>query len=354
MFGKLKEKLKNFFSKVEKEEEKEEEEIKKIEKTTKKKEIISKKEEIKKEPETIGEKIWEDIEKEEPKKGFFAKFKDRFKKRISEEKFDELWKDLEEVLFENNVALEVVNKIKSDLKKSVVEQEIKKSVEEDIEEALKNSIKEILKEDKNIISKIKGKKPFVIVFFGINGTGKTTSIAKLSHLLKKNKLSCVLAAGDTFRAASIEQLNMHASKLKVPIIKGNYGSDPASIAFDAIAYAKAHSIDVVLIDTAGRMHTQTNLIREMGKIVKVANPDLKIFVGEAIAGNDIVEQVKIFDQNVGIDGIILSKSDIDEKGGAALSVSYTTNKPILFLGTGQEYENLEVFDKEKMIKRIFE
>jgi len=343
MFGKLKEKLKGFFSKVEKEEKKEEKEIKKIEKT------------IENKPEReIGGKIWADIEAEEPKKGFFAKFRDRFKKKISEEKFDELWKELELVLLENNVALEVVNKIKKDLKSSLVEKEIKKSVEEDIKEALKESIKNILKEEKNILNKIKEKKPYVIVFFGINGTGKTTSIAKLAHLLQKNKLSSVLAAGDTFRAASIEQLSKHASKLKVPIIKGNYGSDPASIAFDAIAYARAHRIDVVLIDTAGRMHTQTNLIREMEKIVKVSKPDLRLFVGEAIAGNDIVEQVKIFDANVGIDGIILSKADIDEKGGAALSVSHTTNKPILFLGTGQEYNDLEVFDKEKMIKRIFE
>jgi len=345
MFAKLKEKLKGFFSRVEKEEEKEESKVKEIEKTIEK--------DVKKSRE-IGEKIWKDIEKEEPKKGLFEKFRERFTKKISSEKFDELWAELEIVLLENNVALEVVNKIKNDLKSSLVEREIKKSIEEDIKEALKESIKNILKEEKNILDKIKEKKPYIIVFFGINGTGKTTTIAKFSNLLRKNNLSSVLAASDTFRAASIEQLDKHASKLEVPIIKGKYGSDPASIAFDAVAYAKAHNIDVVLIDTAGRMHTQTNLIKEMEKIVRVSKPDLKIFVGEAIAGNDIVEQVKIFDQNIGIDGIILSKADIDEKGGAALSVSHTTNKPILFLGTGQEYDDLEIFDKEKIIKRIFE
>jgi fused signal recognition particle receptor len=343
MFNKLKERFKKFFSAGEKES---------IDETVEKKKKIKKEE--RRDELKVGEKIWKDIEKEEEKKGIFSKFKERFQKKVSEEDFNKLWKEIENILFENNVAVEVANKIKDDLKKVIIGKEIKNDIQQDIKQALKESIKNILKEDKEILNRIKSKKPYVIVFFGINGTGKTTGIAKLSYLLNKNKLSCVLAAADTFRAASIEQLSQHASKLKVPIIKGNYGSDPASIAFDAIAYAKAHKIDVVLIDTAGRMHTQTNLIKEMEKIVKVAKPDLRLFVGEAIAGNDIVEQVKIFDDNVGIDGIILSKSDIDERGGASLSVSYTTGKPILFLGTGQKYEDFEIFNKEKMIKRIFD
>ncbi|MEM3405514.1 MAG: signal recognition particle-docking protein FtsY [Candidatus Pacearchaeota archaeon] len=352
MFNKFKEKLKNFFSKVRKEEKEEKTLI--IDEKEEKKE----KEIIKKEEKEIGEKIFQDIEKEDKKTGIFTKFKERFKRKITEEKFDIIWQNLEEILIENNVAFSVVRKIKEDLKKNLIEKEIKKSIEEDIKEALKESIKGILKEEKDIIEKIKNrlkeKKPYVIVFFGINGTGKTTTIAKLSYLLQKNKLSCVLSASDTFRAASIEQLSYHASKLKVPIIKSSYGADPASVAFDAIQYAKAHNIDVVLIDTAGRMHTQTNLIREMEKIVRVSKPDLKLFVGEAIAGNDIVEQVKIFDSHIGIDGIILSKADVDEKSGSVLSVSYITNKPILFLGTGQKYDDLEIFEKEKIIKRIFE
>ena len=196
------------------------------------------------------------------------------------------------------------------------------------------------------------KDPFVILFCGINGTGKTTTIAKIATFLKENDLSCVLAAGDTFRAASIEQLETHAKKLKVPIVKSNYGSDPASVAHDAISYAKKNKIQAVLIDTAGRLHSNTNLMDEMKKIVRVAKPDLKIFVGESLTGNDIIEQVKSFNWSIGIDGIILTKADIDERGGTALSVGFVTKKPILYLGTGQEYDKIEVFDKKKFIERL--
>ena len=206
----------------------------------------------------------------------------------------------------------------------------------------------------DLIEEIKNKKekPYIIAFFGINGSGKTTSIAKLANMLKEEKISCVLAASDTFRAASIEQLQQHADKLGIKMIKHDYGSDPAAVAFDAIKHAKAKSIDVVLIDTAGRMHSNTNLIDEMKKIIRVAKPDLKIFVGESITGNDCVEQAKTFNEAVGIDGIILAKADIDEKGGAAVSVSYVTKKPILFLGTGQKYGDLQVFNSEVVMKSL--
>jgi fused signal recognition particle receptor len=192
-----------------------------------------------------------------------------------------------------------------------------------------------------------------MLFLGINGSGKTTTIARLAYMLKQKNISVVLGAGDTFRAASIEQLEKHASNLGVPIIKQNYGSDPAAVAFDTIAYAKSHKIDVVLIDTAGRMHTKTDLIREMEKIVRVSKPDLKIFVAESITGNDAIEQAKVFNESVNIDGIILTKADVDERGGTCISVSYITGKPILFIGVGQEYKDLEKFDKEKIIKNLF-
>ena len=198
----------------------------------------------------------------------------------------------------------------------------------------------------------KVEKPYVIAFFGINGSGKTTSIAKLANMLKEKNVSCVLAAADTFRAASIEQLSLHAEKIGVRIIKHTYGADPAAVAFDAIKHARAKDIDVVLIDTAGRMHSNTNLIDEMKKIIRVAKPDLKIFVGESITGNDCVEQAKTFNEAVGIDGIILTKADIDEKGGAAVSVSYVTKKTILYLGVGQEYKDLQPFDSEVIIKGL--
>ena len=181
---------------------------------------------------------------------------------------------------------------------------------------------------------------------------KTTSIAKLTSLLQKNNLSVVLAAADTFRAASIEQIQIHADKLKVPLIKHDYGADPSAVGFDAIKYAKKHRIDVVLIDTAGRMHTKTNLLQEMEKICRVTNPDLKIFVAESIAGNDATEQAKSFHEMIEIDGSILSKADIDEKGGTIISISHATNKPIFYLGTGQKYKDLQLFDKQEFIENL--
>ena len=161
-----------------------------------------------------------------------------------------------------------------------------------------------------------------------------------------------MAAADTFRAASIEQISEHAEKLKVPLIKQDYGSDPAAVGFDAIKYAKKNKINVVLIDTAGRMHTKTNLLNEMEKICRVTDPDLKIFVAESIAGNDAIEQAKTFNEIIGIDGSILSKADVDEKGGTIISVSHATHKPIFYLGTGQKYSDLDFFNKKKFIESL--
>ena len=221
-------------------------------------------------------------------------------------------------------------------------------------EALKDSILSLLIEPPSLINQIKNNSsiPFVIIFFGINGTGKTTSIAKIANLLKEQEVSCVLAAADTFRAASIEQLKTHGSRLNIPVIAQSYGSDPAAVVFDAINYAKTHGIKAVLIDTAGRMYTKSNLLKEMEKIIRVAKPNLKIFVGESITGNDALEQGKIFNEIIGIDGIILSKADVDEKAGTILSVSHVTGKPIYFLGTGQGYKDLMPFTKKSVLKNL--
>ena len=301
------------------------------------------------------------IEKEpakiEEKKGFFATLTEKIiTTKINEEQFDKLFWDLEMALMENNVAVEVIEKIKNDLKGQLVEMPIKRTkVEETVSSALKTSIEGLFQDSSvDLIREIKNKKekPYVIAFFGINGSGKTTSIAKLANMLKDKKISCVLAASDTFRAASIEQLQQHADRLEIKMIRHDYGSDPAAVAFDAIKHAKAKNIDAVLIDTAGRMHSNQNLIDEIKKIIRVAKPDLKVFVGESITGNDCIEQAKTFNEAVGIDGIILAKADIDGKGGAAVSVSYVTKKPILFLGTGQKYGDLEVFDSEIIMKNL--
>jgi len=315
------------------------------------------KKEIDKEERGIGQKVWNDIEKEETeKKGFFQRIKEKFgKTKISEDDFNEYSEDLEISLIENNVALEVAEKIIKRLKEEIVEREIqKKDLEKEIKNSLKQIIEEILIEPFDLVEEIKKKKekPYVILFCGINGTGKTTTIAKIADLLNKNKISSVLVAGDTFRAASIEQLKKHSEKLKVKIIAHEYGSDPASVGFDAIKFAEKNKIECVLIDTAGRMHTAKNLMAQIEKVAKVTKPDCKIFVGESTTGNDIIEQIKTFDESVKIDGIILSKADIDEKGGTALSVGMTTGKPILYLGTGQEYKDLEKFDKKKFVEKL--
>ncbi|MFH1248784.1 MAG: signal recognition particle-docking protein FtsY [archaeon] len=291
--------------------------------------------------------------KEEKKAGFFSRLKEKFETTsLNEESFEKLWSNLDEILIENNVAIATIDSIKKKLKEELLGKDVKKSeMEEHIKQSLKNSISSLLIEPFDLIEKIKNsEKPFVIAFFGINGTGKTTTIAKIANMLKENGLSAVLAAGDTFRAASIEQISKHGANLGIDVIKQDYGADSAAVGYDAIAYAKAHNRDVVLIDTAGRMHTEKNLMREMEKICKVTKPHMKIFIGESIVGNDVVEQAKAFNDSISIDGIILTKADVDERGGAAISIGNITGKPVLFLGTGQGYKDIEIFEKEKVLK----
>ena len=315
---------------------------------------------IEKEPEKKGffdARETQSVSGRQKPQGFFSAIKEKITTtEIDEKQFEKLFWELEMALMESNVAVEVIEKIKNDLKEELVEKPIKRTqVEEIIQQTLRISIEDLFHNNHiNLIQEIKNKreKPYVIAFFGINGLGKTTSIAKIANMLKEMGISCVLAASDTFRAASIEQLQIHADKVGVNMIKHGYGADPAAVAFDAIKHAKAKNIDAVLIDTAGRMHSNTNLIDEMKKIIRVAKPDLKVFVGESITGNDCVEQAKTFNEAVGIDGIILAKADVDEKGGAAVSVSYITKKPILYLGTGQKYGDLQEFDSNIIIKNL--
>ncbi len=293
--------------------------------------------------------------KEEGKKGVIEKIAGAITTtRISEEKFDSLFEEMEIVLLENNVAVEVIEKIKADLKSSVVGKPIQRGkVEEEVTRSLKESVESLFDVKKiDLVKEARGKKPFIILFSGINGSGKTTTIAKVSRLLESNGMKCVIAASDTFRAAAIQQLQEHADRLGVKLIRQEYGADPAAVAFDAIKYAESKGVDVVLIDTAGRQHSNKNLIEEMKKIVRVSKPDLKIFVGEAITGNDCVEQAKTFNEAIGIDGIILAKADVDEKGGAAISVGYVTRKPIIYLGTGQNYEDLAPFNPSMVVESL--
>ncbi|MEA3430948.1 MAG: signal recognition particle-docking protein FtsY [Nanoarchaeota archaeon] len=300
-------------------------------------------------------KVIKDLEPEEEGKGFFGKLKQKIvTKKINAKQFDELFWDMELVLLENNVAVEVIDKIKSDLKEFLVDRPIRRGkVADTIMSSLRHSLESLFEVEKvDLLKRVKAKKPYVICFVGINGSGKTTTIGKMCQLFKNQGLKCVMAAADTFRAAAIQQLEEHANNLGVKIIKHDYGSDAAAVAFDAVKYATAHHIDVVLVDTAGRMHSNANLVDEMKKIIRVATPDLKIFVGESITGNDCVEQASKFDAAIGIDGIVLSKADVDDKGGAAVSVSYVTKKPILYLGTGQRYEDLQEFDSSVLLEGL--
>lgn len=267
-----------------------------------------------------------------------------------------LW-DLEMGLLESDLALSVSEAIVESIKKQLAgtTKRIGSDTGEIVEAALKKAIMDIVSANTidfdEYIEHIE--RPVHIVFVGINGTGKTTSIAKLTHRLLKSGHSVVLAAGDTFRAGAIDQLGIHASRLGVKMIKHQAGADPAAVIYDAVQYAKAHKIDFVLSDTAGRMHTNMNLMSQMEKICRVSTPDLIIFVDEAVAGNDAVERAAQFNEAVPIDGSILTKIDADAKGGAAISIAYITGKPILFFGIGQHYEDLKKFDPEWFVDQLF-
>lgn len=274
---------------------------------------------------------------------------------ISEKRVEELLWQLELALLEADVALEVVEEIKRKIARELAGMP-RRDAREAVEASLKGAIRDILKKSEgDFFAALEGKeKPYVIMFVGVNGSGKTTSIAKMAHYLMKQGYSCVMAAGDTFRAGAIEQLELHAERLGVKLIKHDFGADPAAVAYDAIEHARAKHKDFVLLDTAGRMQTNINLMAEMEKIKRVAQPDMIIFVGDSLTGNDAIEQAKKFNEVVGIDGVILTKVDADAKGGAALSIAHTIHKPLFFIGVGQEYDDQIPFDAEWMLKRIFE
>ncbi|MBD3341953.1 MAG: signal recognition particle-docking protein FtsY [Candidatus Lokiarchaeota archaeon] len=289
-------------------------------------------------------------------------FSNFVKKTLSEEKLEDSLDELKLMLIKNDVAIDTADEICQRIVKSFKGEQIGllSSTKKTMFNVLKEAITEILTPDKEIklIQEIKKKtnqnEPYVIVFLGVNGTGKTTTMAKIASYLKKHGITPVAAAADTFRAGAIEQLTYHMNNVGVRVIKHEYKSDPASVCFDAIDHAKAKGIGAVLIDTAGRQVTDKNLMVEMQKIVRVARPDLIIFVGDSLAGNDALFQAKEFKKNIGIDANILTKLDADAKGGAALSIAYETKKPIIFVGTGQGYEDLEKFSPEIFISNILD
>ena len=296
------------------------------------------------------------------RKAFSNATRSLVQRELTEKDIDNILSDLEIALLQSDIAQEVIDDLAVKLKKDLVGIRLEKgqNVDDIIISKFQNSFVEIFSEagDLDILKEIKLKKerkagPFVIAFLGINGTGKTTTVAKVARLLRKNNLSVVLAAGDTHRAGAIEQLSRHAERLSLKVITQRYGADPSAVGRDAIDYAKKHHIDAVLVDTAGRMQTAKNLMDEISKIVRVVKPDIKLFVGDALAGNDTINQAREFFQDTDFDGALLTKIDADAKGGAAISIVHITSKPVIFLGIGQGYDDLVAFDVGRFMDSIF-
>jgi len=277
---------------------------------------------------------------------------------LKESTIDAVLDDLEIVLLQSDVALRVVERLSRDLRKELTGRKLRFGV--DAEEAIRSCLERstramLVRPTVDLAKAIRAQtpKPYTILFVGVNGTGKTTTVAKTAGWLRRAGFSSVIAAGDTFRAGAIEQLLVHGERLGVRVVRQQEGSDPAAVAFDAVQHARAKGVDVVLVDTAGRQHTNENLIEEAKKIRRVVSPSLTIFVGDALSGNDVLEQARLFDKAVGIDGLILTKLDADTKGGAALSATYITKKPILFVGVGQGYDDFRPFDPDWLVGRLF-
>ncbi len=298
----------------------------------------------------------------------FEKLKSGFKGLVSKvtttelktENLAPILSDFKMSLAENDVAYQVADKICDELEKRLTGVSVKRLDDRKkiVEDNLRQVLLDVMLTNKRIDllklaeEKRQKKEPFTLMFVGINGTGKTTSIAKVAQFLRDKSFSVLLAAADTYRAGSIEQLEEHGKRLGMRVIKSIYGGDPAAVAYDAVSHAKAHGINIVLIDTAGRMQTNQNLMNELVKIKRVVCPDLTVFVVDSLIGNDAVMQAEEFNKSICIDATILTKVDADVKGGSALSVTYVTQRPILFIGVGQTYKDLELFNPEKFVNMI--
>ncbi len=298
----------------------------------------------------------------------FEKLKSGFKGLVSKvttielktENLSPILSDFKMSLAENDVAYQVADKICEEMEKRLAGVSVKRLDDRKkiVEDNLRQVLLDVMLTNKRIDllklaeEKRQKKEPFTLMFVGINGTGKTTTIAKVAQFLRDKSFSVLLAAADTYRAGSIEQLEEHGKRLGIRVIKSIYGGDPAAVAYDAVSHAKAHGLNIVLIDTAGRMQTNQNLMNELVKIKRVVCPDLTVFVVDSLIGNDAVMQAEEFNKAICIDATILTKVDADVKGGSALSVTYVTQRPILFIGVGQTYKDLELFNPEKFVNMV--
>ncbi len=280
--------------------------------------------------------------------------------QLSEKDIERFIEEFKLQLISSDVAVEVVEKLGEKLREELSELRFRRFTEPtmQVKEIMNKLIDEVLPPEgliEKVLDKIEEKKkqgePFIILFVGPNGGGKTTTVAKIAWFFKNKGYSSIIAASDTFRAGAIEQIRKLGEIVKVKVVSQKYGADPAAVALDAVMSARSDRIPLVLIDTAGRTEVDINLLEEMKKIKKVVKPDLVIYVGDALIGNLAVEQAKKFDEYVGIDYVVLAKLDADAKGGAAISISYITGKPLLFIGIGQGIGDIQLFNK-KLIKQI--
>jgi fused signal recognition particle receptor len=274
---------------------------------------------------------------------------------VSEKDISEALSELEMTLLESDVALPVCDAIISHVRTGLIgkHRKIGQSVDALVVGALRSALLEVLGNGFNLVEYIKvHSRPVKILFTGVNGTGKTTTVAKIGAYLKKRGYTVVIGGGDTYRAGAIEQIGVHAERIGIKLIQHQEGADPSAVLFDSVQYAVSHKIDVVLADTAGRFHTKSNLMNQLEKIRRVMKPDLVIYVDEAVAGNDAVIRAAEFDRTVGADAIVLTKADMDSRGGAAISIAHTIGKPLMFLGTGQGYEDIIPFEPARIVEEL--
>jgi fused signal recognition particle receptor len=276
---------------------------------------------------------------------------------VSEKDIADALSDLEITLLESDVALPATDAIITHVRKGLVgkHRKIGESVDDLVVNALKTALLEVLGNGFDLVEYIKShEKPVKILFTGVNGTGKTTTVAKIGYYLKSRGFTVVIGAGDTYRAGAIEQIAVHAERLGIKIIQHQEGADPSAVLFDTVQYASSHKIDVVLADTAGRFHNKANLMNQLEKIKRVMKPNLVVYVDEAVAGNDAVTRAFEFDKTVGADAVVLTKADMDSRGGAAISIAHTIGKPLMFLGVGQSYDDILPFEPAKVVDELLD
>jgi len=274
---------------------------------------------------------------------------------VSEKDLSDALSELEMTLLESDVALPVSDAIIARVRTGLIgkHRKIGASIDALVVGALKSALLDVLGNGFDLANYIQThNRPVKILFTGVNGTGKTTTVAKIGAYLKKKGYSVVIGSGDTYRAGAIEQISVHAGRIGIKIIQHKEGADPSAVLFDAVQYAVSHKIDVVLADTAGRFHTKSNLMKQLEKIRRVMKPDLVVYVDEAVAGNDAIVRAAEFDRTVGADAVVLTKADMDSRGGAAISIAHTIGKPLMFLGTGQGYEDIIPFDPVQVVEEL--